>query len=540
MRDEWTGLMVCLSGREGPHAHAELARRARSVELEYLIQPDVIEGIRARKAWLAQCGVASTRLLGLLAAESHSARGDAARKPLRDALDDVGDALASDRLPSATVLHEVVDEAEKLGLATADSSNAATARRGHEPVLAIESLDSEPMFRGRVSLAASDPVPARDVHLLLEQDGWARACIFSPAAPALATHRCRDVPGGAGADARWRWESPNELRGDFLTRTTNGRSAVFRMDQELVDMGFVDGEMLGVVGSGDDATLLAGVAEHEISLYAAEHDRLRPLRRVPATGLSWILPFGNEVLSASSNPRSREQDRIVATPVNDVAQVPDTGKELASVFERSVPLACESESSRFVMLTKGAARSAHAWDREVVVLFRDADAWSSPVKTTAQWMTMPSAGVAHPQTPTLSCGSDAVTVTWTEGDEQNVVRQLRCSRRGCVTKLARLSGDLRYSLVAALDGKVLLVRNDIAHRTLRIRLAPIEDLARTPDVVLFDDGETVRPGSPSMALHALVREKAAIILLRIARGDGVDVFAVRIDGTGAVTLSRRV
>lgn len=383
-------------------------------------------------------------------------------------------------------------------------------------------------------------MPSRDVHMLLEQDDWARACIFSPAEPALSTHRCIDVPGAKGADARWRWESPNELRGDFLTRTTSGKSLVYRMDHELVDMGLVDGEMLGVVGSGDDAVLLAGVGEQKTSFYAAEHDRLKLLHETERAGLSWMLPFGNEVLSASSNPRSREEDRIIATPVHALSQIPHAGKELASVFERAVPLACESESSRMVMLTKGVTRSAHAWDREVVVLFRDADAWSRPVKTTAQWMAMPSAGVAHPQTPTLSCRSDVVSVTWTEGDEQNVVRQLQCSRGGCATKLARLTGDLRYSLVADLDGKVLLVRNDIAHRTLRVRLAPIEELARTPDLVLFDDGETVRPGSPSMALNAFVREKAAIILLRIARGNGVEIFAVRIDESGTVTLSRRV
>lgn len=72
-----------------------------------------------------------------------------------------------------------------------------------------------------------------------------------------------------------------------------------------------------------------------------------------------------------------------------------------------------------------------------------------------------------------------------------------------------------------------------------MRLARIEDLSRTRDVVLFDDDKPVQVESASTALHVIVRGDVALVLLRIARANSVDVFAVRIDASATAMFARR-
>ncbi len=88
-----------------------------------------------------------------------------------------------------------------------------------------------------------------------------------------------------------------------------------------------------------------------------------------------------------------------------------------------------------------------------------------------------------------SMSSREKATTWRVGIDQN-----RCTPQGCHTDHAsiEMSSDLAApdngQLAAIdLDGRVLLVWTAGVRGGLRMRLAPIRDLAQYPDVVLFDD-----------------------------------------------------
>jgi hypothetical protein len=528
LEEEWTGLLSCLSGGRPDLAPEALARRARAVELEHLTDADTAEGTAKRRRWLSRCHTAAMRFLAVI---KHTRDRSLAPAPLREAVDDIRDALENERLPSVDVLAQAHAEAATAGLR---ASSVPATSKVHEPIWNPESAPRETLARGNASLGAADPIPSRDAHVLLAEGGRERACIFP--APDLATHRCADVPPPRDTDdAQWRWESPNDVRGDFLTRTASGKSVVYRLENDLREIGTIQGEMLGVVGSGENATLLTGMGSKQISFYAAKAGRLELVRRAEVDRLSWLVPFGDEIVWAAASATSRDEDRVVVSRVERLAEYPRGGREIATVFERATPSACEGEGLRAVVLARAVSHAAHGWDGRGIVLVRDSAWWAPPIEVNAPWKTLPAAGVAYPHTPTLSCDARNAVVTWTDGDEQNVIRQLRCSRERCLTKSARLTGDHRNTLVADVGGRVLLVRNDTEHRTIRMRLARIDDLAQTPDVILLDEGAS--HAGPSMALYALVRERVALVLVRVARAEGNDVIAVRIDVAGAVSVS---
>jgi hypothetical protein len=532
VREQWAALLVCVtSGREA--STSDVARTTRNVELDYLTHADPVEGERQRKVWLDRCEAAAAGLLVLLS--RRSSLNDPRWTVFRDLVDEVKDSLRSKRLPSPETMVSVAREAESLGLTTTRITSGEIHREG--PLLSLDQLPRESLANGRFSLVASDPVPSRDVHVLLEQPSGGRACIFLGKEPSLSAYRCTDVGGAPEPDARWRWESPNELEADFLTRTRNGQSAVYRFDAELVALGSVPGEMLGVVGTGTDATLLVASGGESLSMYSLQPRSTELVKRTSVPGLSWVVPFGDEVIWAAPAAGSQDQDRVRSVRLDSLASIP-AGEERGNVFENAAALACESGDTRAVLVLRSAGRTAHSWEREAFVLLRDANGWSPAVSTAAAWNTVPSAGVAYVGAPTFTCRHGEATVTWAEGDDQNVIRQLRCTRDGCVTKGSRLRGSHRGTLLADLDGKVLMVRTDTEHHIVRMRLASIDDLATTRDAVLYDEQTTFTDESPSMALHSFVRGSTALLLLRIARDDRADVFAVRVDTAGHVMLAQ--
>jgi hypothetical protein len=122
--------------------------------------------------------------------------------------------------------------------------------------------------------------------------------------------------------------------------------------------------------------------------------------------------------------------------------------------------------------------------------------------------------------------------------------QARCTAAGCneatvkmddiVTKDKDLAPREGYLAGADVDGKLLVLWAAGERGGLRMRLAPVEQIAKSPDVVLFDD--LVQDGKPVkmssiVEMRLFARAKFALLLLNTSAG----VHALRIDPSGKTT-----
>jgi hypothetical protein len=137
---------------------------------------------------------------------------------------------------------------------------------------------------------------------------------------------------------------------------------------------------------------------------------------------------------------------------------------------------------------------------------------------------------------TFSCrGSEAVfTSEWG-------LSQARCTAAGCqdqnverdvlYNKLADFAPRDKFFDAVELDGKLLVVWAGGQLAGLRMRLAPIEQIAQTKDIVLFDDrvqDGVLKDLSTMFEMRLYARDRAAYLLLSTLAG----VHAIRIEADG--------
>jgi hypothetical protein len=146
----------------------------------------------------------------------------------------------------------------------------------------------------------------------------------------------------------------------------------------------------------------------------------------------------------------------------------------------------------------------------------------------------PRQGVADP--PKLTCGDGAATLTLHRVNGPTVdVTQLRCTPEGCSRKrgTVRLNAIKAMWMVTDLDGKVLMLwRSPLG--ALRSRLAPIEELAQTEDVIVFDDPDYGGPKTGSLQFFS--DGKTALVLFT---GIGLHGLRLASDGSYGVVGSSR-
>jgi hypothetical protein len=90
-------------------------------------------------------------------------------------------------------------------------------------------------------------------------------------------------------------------------------------------------------------------------------------------------------------------------------------------------------------------------------------------------------------------------------------------------------------LIAQIEGKILVVWTAAERGGLRLRLAPIDALAKTPDTVLFDDlvqEGKVQKTSSIAEVRLLARASFAVLLIRTSQG----LHALHIDAEGRMQL----
>jgi hypothetical protein len=188
------------------------------------------------------------------------------------------------------------------------------------------------------------------------------------------------------------------------------------------------------------------------------------------------------------------------------------------------------------ILDDGSIAALVSADGVAAVAFHGAAGWSSVVQSPWTWV----------RGTTMTCRPGELVLT---AIKAGAISQLRCTASGCARADAppldaswtRGDPELTEVSVNDLDGKVLVVgaakqngRFGYAEGSIRFRLAPIGDLATTPDVVIVgaDDSDY---GIDWMHAQTFVRGSAALVLLS---GYASRFFAVRIDATGALTPVR--
>jgi hypothetical protein len=151
------------------------------------------------------------------------------------------------------------------------------------------------------------------------------------------------------------------------------------------------------------------------------------------------------------------------------------------------------------------------------------------------WATAPRAVITD-STAALTCRAREATLTWLDGDG---IAQARCSPDACTDRtsgaLARPWTHMQPLLAADLDGKALLVgitdgsgpfSEKLVH-SVRMRLAPLDEIAQAPDIVLW--GDAAHEGAAPTALRLVPAEGAALVI--VTTEDGANR-AIRIDPGG--------
>lgn len=138
----------------------------------------------------------------------------------------------------------------------------------------------------------------------------------------------------------------------------------------------------------------------------------------------------------------------------------------------------------------------------------------------------------------FTCRGSEATFTWLDRD---VIRQARCTKAGCREEasgtLALLWDSGRANRVSDLDGKAILVGLGMTAgpvvagsvRTVRMRVAPVREMAHAPDIVVL--GDAAHEGVGETDVHVYVRRGAALVLVT---SDEPEPFrAVTVASTGA-------
>jgi hypothetical protein len=269
----------------------------------------------------------------------------------------------------------------------------------------------------------------------------------------------------------------------------------------------------GVVNSAEASTTTVTEKGYlAIELYAGKAAKGRKLAIQPV-GAPLVVGGQIVYLSGEGDDRKLEAKALEKGRIRDVASVkgPFVGPfHSCSVGERTAVATLGSHTGQH-----GAKPTLDKDKTQFAIAFGGADDWSKALSATLPFdRTLDSK---------LVCSKTAASVAWVRPASSGVeVGRLDCSADACTPNVVSLPGfeSKWWWSVAPLADKVLLVWRSSLGDT-RYRLAPLAQLARAPDQVLFDSpdfggpnaGEATQVATDSAAL--LVFNEAQPILLRI-------------------------
>jgi hypothetical protein len=536
----WVSLDHCLLG--APLGEGEKpSNRFRAVQLTAISQT-LGEAGKESTLWPARCAPHAHALRDGLKAASHAPAGE---KDLAFWSEKLVGALTATGAMSAD-LSETVDamweQAAKQGMQREKGQATGPEPPAPATVLSVDELASAKPIMKRASALDSvqtDLHPGPTLHLLVEdaKKEETLSCTLGPDDKAL---RCSPIPQAIPASQLGlRLLGTSEDDADPLVFSgSRGSEGVYRLgtgDKIAATTsigGYAAKDFSAVVGWDESAKRISLIrkvgSEDPRSVQARLEDKLKiaqPLRDVQVLWDHVLFRGANRfdetwLAAARIGPSAAGTD----TPV-DVGMLPESGANRPPA-ETDVPLAgCRSDKSRMVRV-RG--------DSHDFLTFFVGDRWTKPVKTSKIG-------------GELSCRRVEAWLTRFESPpgagmlESSIVAE-RCTPAACKTSELRLEEMLRGTLalapvtppmIAQIDGKILVVWMAGERGGLRMRLAPLEELGKATDKVLFDDlvqGGQIQKTSTLADVRLFARESFAVLLIRTSEA----LHALRIDSEGGV------
>ena len=429
-----------------------------------------------------------------------------------------------------------------------DAFFAATARAGlplvqkadvPEPPAPAKTLDADslaaaasPLTKRPVDLGTL-PVEAGGVGLvrvLIEGDENepARLCAFS-----RSTARCDELTGAVARSSGLELRGSSDDDAPPLVFVASGKQGAWRGSTHIDARRALTGYSSS---AGPGHVLVAGDEGEKVEVVVGPGERARRL------GVS--LPGGLKVSDVARNAYMLGTSLFIAATDKDgalVLTVGSLGADGASLgrFEEIGPLGREGRDAKPAAPTRfSACRTADGAALridvgiEAVLVARDGDHWSAPVKLGRRG-------------GTLGCvGAEAVVTRIDPGDGPltTSITQMRCGGGACKPTSLKLqemlTGEAGLApapvLTAANVGSKAAVAWLAGQRGgVRLRVEALGALAQAPDVIVYDDlvqGGSVRAQTTLSDMRLLPGDGFALLLLATPNG----LFALRVGADGKV------
>jgi hypothetical protein len=173
-------------------------------------------------------------------------------------------------------------------------------------------------------------------------------------------------------------------------------------------------------------------------------------------------------------------------------------------------------------------------ERGAAMLFRRGTTWDPVVSASVRLGSKPRPWAEHGWR-SLTCTEEAATFTWLRSDM--AVGTLRCTPEGCEVAQSQPlpMAEVDKVRVASLGGKVLVLRaltapvpiNSLAE-TISMRLGPVADLAKAPELPIVGDGNHGGLAKLHKNIGLIAVDGAAVALIR--SDDKVHALRIAADG----------
>jgi hypothetical protein len=540
----WNGLSRCMIGEpiaQGQHASA----RFRGVQLTAMTQAEVTRAPANGEPWPSRCAKYAHALNeGLLEA----ARAEKGAKDLGYWSEKLAVAIKDEAAWHAD-LSELVDQtwdqAGKASLAAAASD--APAPPALAQPLTVDSLAGKPgISKASMAMKSLQPElnPGSSLRFLIEDKDVPNAPMVCTVTAGQAAAKCASISADVASTQRgFRLLGTADDDADPLVFAgKNGADGVFRAQSgEKIDTvttygGYAAKEGLTSLLTWDDPshqlrlvrkpagkakTVSPVSAEPKVKVGNAYYDAQLLWNQLVFRGLNSF----NELWLAAAEVSSGEPAVAAVSEIGQLAEggVPDrpgddvvpqlTGCRVA----KALVVRARGERSEFLSFLVGGR-------------------WTKPVQV---------GGIGG----TLSCRKAEAALTrvdmsTSESSLESAIVHTKCTPAACQNETIKLDqflkGELNLApkallLAADLDGKLVVVWGAAEFGGVRMRVASPDKIAKTPDVILFDDlikDGQVQKTSTLFDARLYSREKFAVLLLSTSAG----TFLVRIDPEGKFAL----
>ena len=543
----WGNLTRCLIGGDPLPAGGKPSLRARKIQLRAVAEPVENRPASEGDPWPSRC---SSSALALQETLKDTGRLTSDGAELGKAAEALGKKLKEDNKPSVDVF-EAIDRLWDLAGKLAIMPKSVGDVRA--PPAAVEALDLDaleavpPITKKPFALDTvfSERVPGGALRVIATSKDLPDAPLWCEFPDGARTGHCGKMPAAVLAvskDLRLLGSTEDDAK-PLVFADKRGDGGIFRSDsgEKLTAVfsyggfsrrdGFVSA--LGWDEKGDK--------KKPFVLTRQRAGEGKKVDRFALEGVKWAL---NDVAMLwdhlvwehfdSKTGERRLFARKLSESDDPVASPTDVGKiwdyERVEDYDRAEETirGCKTREA-LIVLVNGRGRDSMA--------FYTGDRWIEPLQLAGTGGTLSCRGTEATETRVDPLQGDA---SWNE-----YIGQDRCTPAGCQHKavavgdvLHRLTelapADAKNFAAVDLDGKLLVVWVAGSAGGVRMKLAPIEQIAAAPDTVVLDDmirGGRVERARQLNDIRLFARQNYAVLLV----GTTVGVHALRIDPGGKVS-----